>query len=449
MQGRAVSPAGIPRAATPTSPAKLPISPVISPVPSTSSLGTVLKGKATFKRKGQLAQERRVAAEAMEELGRLEPRLRRAAAEKLQPLMVETIVPHAATLSKRLLDKDETVRFIIAGLVAQFPKEASKPLVDMLVSRMSFPDFKVICDAIMCLERMGEAGANALAGQLQHHNPEVRVEVAAAMGRLGEVAKPHLGSLAVLLDDGSLEVRLAACWALGALREVAAPQAAALAACIGGKEAALRLAAAEALGFVGAAATPFANDLAKEMEEAALGGSAGDRRRVAEALALMGEAGAAALVPYLGHHDPRVRVAVVEVFGDMGVAVVAHLVGLAGCAWDPDPLVRGRAAEALGKQGRVARPHAAAVASLLWDSDAGVRRLAAEALNDIGSASGMSEEQMASLLRDGEEGSRMGFAGVTGGLADPLLASQTTYPTALLNMTGVPQTPHPLFTPGA
>merc|ERR1719359_2015779 len=148
---------------------------------------------------------------------------------------------------------------------------------------------------VEALTRMGEAGAAALAGVLDHPNSdaEIRRMVAQALGRMGGEASMHAGVLAKCVGDDDAWVRTHAAESLLLMGTPFSPRISDLRksleddtsdiGCSGYEEGqkATRRRALQAMGQRGAFAAPYAKEIASYLEDS----DQGVRRRAAESLA--------------------------------------------------------------------------------------------------------------------------------------------------------------------
>ena len=150
-------------------------------------------------------------------------------------------------------------------------------------------------------------------------------------------------ALVRVLDDPHDEIRAAAVDALGSIGDVAAVQA--LLARIGEQSRHQQARLVEALRRIGPAVTASVVTLGAE--------APGERRMIAEILALVGGTGArVTLMEWTGDADALVRAASWRAIGMIGMDERAAYHALRALS-DQDPRVRAQAAQALGRTGRL------------------------------------------------------------------------------------------------
>lgn len=198
----------------------------------------------------------------------------------------------------------------------------------------------------------------ALERQLEHPHPEVRLEAAAALGRLGAKAlAPHCAALASRADDGDARVRKKVTWAL---QQAGAAGADALAARLHHRDAEVRRLCAAALGHIGASSAAGA---VSNVHAARLAGRLMDpdlcvRQGAAGALAQLpselGAAHAGSIVGRLDDQEGEVRRGAAHALARMGPAAAAHTPDVAQWCWSEDerhPAIKAKVSEALWRMG--------------------------------------------------------------------------------------------------
>jgi HEAT repeat protein len=314
---------------------------------------------------------------------------------------------------------------------------------------------------------MGAAGAAALAGVLDHRDPQLRRMVAEALGRMGPDAAFQSGVLAKYMKDDDEWVRVFASESMFMLGTPFTPRVGDIVTSLedegncedsssGSSPISKRgqslqsRRALQRLGLRGRHAGPHADKVASFLRDT----DQGVRRRAAEALARIsvdGEAGAVqpygrALTNMLEERNPLLRTSVMEALMQMGpnAAPVSHDIAM-GCK-DADANVRRKAAESLGRIGPHAAPYIDSLVPLLTDEDPGVRGCAAEAMLKMGEAAGKHAFKLAGMLDDSGAGMRWYIAdglknmGATGAqalaarLRDPCEMIRETARATLLQM---------------
>lgn len=251
------------------------------------------------------AVEERVAAE--QELLRRLTRLRVAADAGWEEVL------SVVELTERLRHPDAAVRFRAA---LEAPRGAS---LEELLERLATDPAEGVREGLTwALVHHGPAATDAVVAHLSDPSPDVRHQFTHLLGKLGD--RSAIAALAALLHDPDPRVAAKAAQSIGAL---------------GGPDAARELTAALgvdalgdpvilALGAVGAEAVPV-------LVAALSDGNPAVRARAAEALGLIGEAGAAQeLVSALADADPDVRlealIALGQIPGSTAEAGVGSLV---------------------------------------------------------------------------------------------------------------------------
>lgn len=330
-------------------------------------------------------------------------------------------VQHAA-LSCRLGDEDARTRCTAAYALVH-RGESKAPQAMELAKRLTQGDPRNRRGIVEALVLMGETGAAALMGVLDHADRELRRMIIEGLGRMGTDASPYAAALAKYVEDDDAWVRTVAAESLAAVGTPFSPRIADLVVAledgtgdIGAGvsrrgEAATRRRALQALGQRGASAAPHVKAVVDCLKD----GDVGVQRRAAEALARFGADGETAAVRSHGSaltkclqasSSAYLRTSAVEALLQMGPDAAPYAQDLSGILRDPDEDVRRKAAEALGRIGPPASRFVGSLAPLLQDPDAGCRRCAAEAMLQMGSAAAPYAHNLAALLDDSAAGMR-------------------------------------------
>lgn len=352
---------------------------------------------------------------------------RRGAAEALGGMGLNTD-PRGAALACRLSDADTHTRVhtayaLLRGGMPKAPSamEQAKRLVT------SDPRNRQGCvEALTC---MGEAGAAALAGVLDHPNcnAEIRRMVAQALGSMGADAFSQVGVLSRRIGDDDAWVRTHTAESLLMMGTAFSPRLGDLRKSLDDGttldsstgisqqgQAVTRRRALQAMGQRGAFAAPYASEIASYLQDS----DQGVRRRAAESLARIGVSGESealsphgrALAKCLQDNNAFVRSSALGALCEMGPASEGYALELAHACRDSDPKVRSRAAEGLGHIGPAASHYILDLASLLRDMDAECRRCGAVAMLQMGMAAAPYAKQLAQLLDDDAAGLRWTLA---------------------------------------
>jgi HEAT repeat protein len=132
---------------------------------------------------------------------------------------------------------------------------------------------------------------------------------------------------------------------------------------------------------------PDASILYENLDSVKGGGSLGERRYAADALADLGIAASKAVQPLaktLDSKDKGLVVSSLRALSSIGPEAGSASQSIAAKLKHSDPKVRAYAAHALGKIGKASAAHSKALVALTTDSDAKVRKEAVKALNSIG-----------------------------------------------------------------
>ncbi|MBN1565710.1 MAG: HEAT repeat domain-containing protein [Anaerolineae bacterium] len=218
-----------------------------------------------------------------------------------------------------------------------------------------------------------------LLAALEDANPDKRAHAANHLGEIG--AKEAISALIACLRDDDYRVREDAARALGKLKA--------------------------------AGAVPELLEAVRQSRPGPFGGSGRGQNYYIDALREIGMLAVPVLVDALSDEDPRMRLQIVDLLGEIGEADAAS--ALAGALRDPEWRVRWRAADALGKLGD---PSAVPdLLDLLTDSSKDVRASAAWALGRIKHPSAV--EGLIKLLHDREWRVRWGAAEALWEIGEP------------------------------
>jgi HEAT repeat protein len=293
-------------------------------------------------------------------------------------------------------DKVPAVREAAAFSIGEIARganqaEAQSELVHALTAALAKdPDYRVRRSAAVALGGLGpkgEAALPALEIALDDQRPEVRQNVAWALGKIGGKCVPALRR--ALADRDPLVVRDAAN-SVGRCREAghaALPEL--LLACRHSDSEARKAAVAALVGMV----TPLDRVAYEPLTQLLNDPDLEARNNAALALGNMGGEGAKAAVPvlvraFLQKADPELRQQAAAVLMNIGPAAQAALAPLREALGDPDLELRHNVAVALGGLGTAAAPAFDDLIKVLADSkeDAEVRVAAATALARVGNA---------------------------------------------------------------
>jgi HEAT repeat protein len=308
----------------------------------------------------------------------------------------------------------------------QAPPAAPADLTDLAVAalRAALDDAAaaVRIQAAAALGRIGPAGsatAPRLIALFQDADETVRCQAAEALGRVGAVSESSAAALVRLLTDPSVAVKISATRALGSLRKVAAAAVPSLVPLLQEPEEAVRDAAAEAIAQIGALDE-------KAAESVAEGLASPDnvvRAQTAEALATIGPAAqeaAPALVEVLTDDNDVVRARAVEALGKMGASAAGVAApGLVRALRDEDNWVSALAAEALGKMGESADEAVPALVRSLGHVNPLVRGNAAAALGRMGEVAGQARPALERVCHDEDGAARAEAVRALGALGRP------------------------------
>jgi HEAT repeat protein len=249
----------------------------------------------------------------------------------------------------------------------------------------------------------------ALSRSLRDPAPQVRLETATAMARIGKESVPDLLEA---LDDPDTEVRHAAAYALGEIGPDAHTAVPRLLEMLGENDGPLRASVAYSLSRIGPSDLPAVMDLLEHGSDAsqveavkvllgyyhslrravpvignmATNESPAVRQKALECLSVMREAEALAFsVAICSLKDPavEVRLTAITVLGQIGLPAQTAVKSLGECLKDESPQVRASAAQSLGYLGPTAKAALPALTLLLDDKDERVRAAAREALRLI------------------------------------------------------------------
>jgi HEAT repeat protein len=279
-------------------------------------------------------------------------------------------------------------------------KKVSK-LTAALKDRSYWPDQY---RAAQALEKLGPAAKDAvpaLAAALKDPEPNVRMAVASALGKVASLsASPEaLAALKTALKDDDPFVRRAATEACCLLVGNATNKdVAALIAVLKDTEPFIRREAARALGKIGT----ISSEVLTALKAAAKDDDPDVRRAATEAYNLVvGRATkeeVPALVAALKDSDPSIRREAARALGKVGTISLGALAALKAAAKDDDPDVRRAATEACSLVvGRATKEEVPALVAALKDTDPFIRREAARELGKVSSVFVFSSEALAAL----------------------------------------------------
>ncbi|RUS93895.1 HEAT repeat domain-containing protein [Trichormus variabilis] len=260
---------------------------------------------------------------------------------------------------------------------------------------------------------------------------DVRRSAAAALGNLGEAAKPYVKDILDILKDKSVDkdVRRSAAAALGNLGETAKPYVKDILDILKDKsvDKDVRRSAAYALRNLGEAAKPYVKDIADILKDKSVDSFV--RYGAAQALGNLGEVAK----PYVQDIadilkdksvDSVVRHGAAQALGNLGADAKPYVKDIADILKDKsvDSFVRYGAAEALGNLGADAKPYVKDILDFLKDKsvDSNFRRVAAQALENLGETAKPYVQDIADFLKDKSVDShvRTGAADALGNLGE-------------------------------
>lgn len=212
-----------------------------------------------------------------------------------------------------------------------------------------------------------------LTKMLADEQPELRITAAQAIARLGPIAKETVPALIANLKDPNQRVRLAVITALGNMREEAKSALPALQEGMKGPDAETADAIAQALVKIGPAAAPTVLELIKS-------GKVTQRPVLGDALALIGKESVESVVPGLKDPDPNVREWSAYALSKLGPTARPAQQALLDTLNDSSVMVREHSSTALAGIGRAA---VSALAESLKSKQANVRFEASKALNKM------------------------------------------------------------------
>lgn len=255
-----------------------------------------------------------------------------------------------------------------------------------------------------------EGSVPALVEALHDADPWVRSNVAGALWKLGEKARPAEAALKQALTDPSARVRLKAAGALEVLGAPPEQMADAVAIGLGDPDMDVRADTAHYLKRAGAPAVQFLPVLLSCVRESQKDRGM-DSRRVSEMqgqcrkdlrnLGILPKAAMPILDDALREGDKEERRAAAEAIGKAGGAAREEIPALARALEDPERDVRWAAADALGSLGNPARDSIPALTEVLRsDRDKDVRRRALRSLEDIDKDVKLSVQALILAMKD-------------------------------------------------
>jgi HEAT repeat protein len=259
-----------------------------------------------------------------------------------------------------------------------------------------------------------ESSVPTLIEALHDTDPYVRSNVAGALWKLGEKARPAEAALKQALGDSSARVRLKAAGALGVLGTPPAKMVDAVAIGLDDRDVEVRADTAHFLKRAGAPAVQFLPvllDCVRESQKKTYGKDSSrlsdtqsqcrkDLREIGilpkEAMPILDEA--------LKKGDKEERRAAAGVLGKAGGAARAEIPALIAALKDPERDVRWAAADALGSLGNAAKESIPALTDVIRsDREVDVRKRALRSLEDIDNDVKLSVEALILAMKDADK----------------------------------------------
>jgi HEAT repeat protein len=245
----------------------------------------------------------------------------------------------------------------------------------------------------------------------------VRLVAIAALGELGDDAKPAIPVLAKGISSKQKEVQLKTLDAIAEIGPAAKGAVPEIAQALTQDDEEVRVAAARALGSIGSnakAALPglveALNDPSKVVQVAAINAISGLRSEAKPAIS--------DLIQTLSAPDAEVRLATIIALGKLGADAKAAVPSLAKYLTDTDADIRLKTASALVSIGTEASPAIPQLMRALSNPDRATRTLSAIALGRIGSPAKTAVPELTKALKDPEKDVRQQAATALGRIGD-------------------------------
>ena len=321
------------------------------------------------------------------------------------------IGPRAAAVTPRLIgllkEADETIRCQAVQALGEVGGDTGTTMAALveLLKDASAPVKATAARALGALGKAAEPAVSALVPLLQDREEAVRTAAAEAIALVGPLDQADTDTLAEGLVSPDNVVRAQTAQALGTIGAAAEDAAPALVEAMADRNDRVRAEAVEALGKIGESAAAVAvPGLVRALRDQDNWVSA----KAAEALGQMGEsddATIAALIGSLNHLNPEVRRNAAEAIGILGAAGAAAGTGLAleEAARDEDGGVRSQAILALGTMGCTSTASVEVILTGFQDADPLVRAAAVVSVGRWGEPNEALLNGLAPLLEDAND----------------------------------------------